>query len=205
MITLPASSGFLGVLQWLLQNSYPLMFLGMIIEGPTIIAAASFAVTMGYFNLLIIFILAVIGDIIGDFIFYSLGYFGKMAFVKKFDKKFKISETRIEKLKTLVEKHPWKIIAAIKLSPLIPMPGLIAIGSTHLPPKKFATIIISIIIPKTILFMSIGYFFGHAYNRIYKIINNGVYGILIILVVVFVVQYLYKKISAKISQKLESE
>lgn len=205
MITLPANLTFPVALQWLLQHSYPVMLIGMIIEGPTIIAAASFAVTMGYFNLGTIFILAVLGDVIGDFIFYSLGYFGRIALIEKYDHKFKIPTTRIEKLKNLVEKHPWKIITVVKLSPLLPMPGLIAIGSAHLPPKKFAKIILSIIIPKTIIFMVIGYFFGHAYNQIYKIIQNGIAGIVIVIIFMFLMQLAYRKISAKISQKLENE
>jgi membrane protein DedA with SNARE-associated domain len=205
MITLTTHPTFLSTLQWLLQNSYPVMFLGMIIEGPTIIAAASFAVTMGYFNLVTIFILAVLGDVIGDFIFYSLGYFGKTALFKKYDRKHKVSETRLDKLKSLVHKHPGKIVAIVKLAPLLPMPGLVAIGSTHLPPKKFAKIILAIIIPKTILFMAIGYFFGHAYTQIYKIINDGVLGIIIVVVFLFLMQYGYKKISDRISQRLERD
>lgn len=206
MITLPANPSFAFVLQWLLQNSYPVMFIGMIFEGPTIIAAASFAVTMGYFNLGTIFILAVLGDFIGDFIFYSIGYFGKKALlVKKYDQKFKVPETKIEKLKSLVATHPWKIITIVKLSPFLCMPGLVAIGSIHFSPKKFAKIITSIIIPKTIIFMFIGYFFGHAYNQIYKVLKNGVVGIIIIIVFIFLIQFAYKKISARITKKLENE
>ena len=45
---------------------YIAMFAIMIIEGPIITAVASFATTMGYFNLGIIFILAIFGDLIGD-------------------------------------------------------------------------------------------------------------------------------------------
>jgi membrane protein DedA with SNARE-associated domain len=205
MITLTTHPTFLSTLQWLLQNSYPVMFLGMIIEGPTIIAAASFAVTMGYFNLVTIFILAVLGDVIGDFIFYSIGYFGRVAVINKLDRKFKASKSRIEKLKKLVHQHPGKIVTVVKLAPLLPMPGLVAIGSTHLPPKKFAKIILAIIIPKTLLFMAIGYFFGHAYNQIYKIINDGVLGIIIVVVFLFLMQYGYKKISERISQRLERD
>ena len=202
MILPLSATSFPVVLQWLIQNSYPIMFLGMVIEGPTIIAAASFAVTMGYFNLYTIFILAVLGDVVGDIIAYSLGYFGRMAFIKKYSSK-KIPESKMEKLKVLIAKHPWKIITAIKLSPIIPIPGLITVGSTHLSIKKFTTIILSIIIPKTILFMSLGYFLGNAYDQIYKFIDKGVYGILIVLIIAILIYYFYKKIAAKISKKLE--
>ncbi len=142
---------FESVLQWVLHNGYPIIFLGMIIEGPTIIAAASFATTMGYFNLWIIFLLGIFGDIVGDFIWFTVGYFGRITVIKRFGHFFGVSEERMEKLKNLLEKHPGKIIAAIKLSPLVPVPGLIVAGSSHMSPKKFAKIITLIILPKTFL------------------------------------------------------
>jgi membrane-associated protein len=195
---------FAEILKWVLHNGYPIIFLGMIIEGPTIIAAASFATTMGYFSLPIIFILGILGDIVGDFIWYVFGYFGRITVVKKYGHLFGASDERMEKLRELLEKHPKKIIAAIKLSPLLPVPGLIVTGSSHMPPKKFAIAIGSIILPKTILFMALGYFFGHIYEKISAYINNGIYTIGILLIAGYFVHYFYKKIAAKISEKLES-
>ena len=78
------NASFANVLQWVLHNSYPVIFLGMVIEGPTIIAAISFAATLGYFSLQTIFILAILGDLVGDCIWYSLGYFARKTIIKKY-------------------------------------------------------------------------------------------------------------------------
>jgi len=208
-------SGFLGagapfvsgtfdtVLQWVLHNGYPIIFLGMIIEGPTIIAAASFAATMGHFNLWIIFFLGIFGDIVGDFIWFGLGYFARITVVRRFGHFFSVSDERMDKLKNLLEKHPGKILAAIKLSPFIPLPGLVIAGSSHMSPKKFAKIITIIILPKTILFMALGYFFGKIYNTIIGYINNSFYAIGMLLIAGYFIHYIYKKAAGKISKNLE--
>ena len=195
---------FTEIFKWVIHNGYPLIFAGMIVEGPTIIAAASFAAAMGYFNLGIVFIFGILGDLIGDFIWYTLGYFSRVAFVKKYGYFFGASDQRMEKLKNFLEKHPGKTLAAIKLSPFLPIPGLIVVGTSHMSPKKFALVIGSIILPKTLLFMSVGYFFGRIYDKISIYINNGVYAIGIFLIAGFFIRYIYKKIAANISKKIEN-
>jgi len=199
------NANFATILHWLTHHSYPVMLLGMIVEGPIITSAAAFATTLGYFNLAIISVLAIMGDVIGDFVAYWIGYVGRITVVRKFGHRFGISEERMEKLKRLLEKHPGKILLAIKISPFLPVPGIITIGSTHLPFKKFVLIDTLIILPKTLVFILLGYFFGHAYDKIYKYLNNGAYAFLIILVAASLVYYVYKKITAKISKDLEKD
>jgi membrane protein DedA with SNARE-associated domain len=181
---------------------YIAMFVIMVIEGPIITAVASFAVTMGYFNLGIIFILATFGDLIGDLVYYGIGYWGHINVIKKYGHRFGASPARMEKLRGLLERHPWKIMAAIKLSAILP-PTLVLVGSTHFPFKKYLTIAFSITLPKVILFMSLGYFFGNIFNKIYIYIKNASYAFLIIVVFAVLIYYLYRKIAAKISKKLE--
>lgn len=200
---MPLAGGtFTPIFEWVIRNGYFILFLGMIVEGPTITAAASFAVTMGYFNLAAVFILAVLGDIVGDFIWYGLGYFGRLTVIKKYGHFFGATDQRMEKLKHLLERHPGKILLAIKLSPFLPVPGLIVTGSTHMPPKKFFTVIFAIILPKTILFMGLGYFFGQAYDKISIYVNNSIYAIGALLVLTFVFNYIYKKTTGSISKTL---
>jgi membrane-associated protein len=203
---LPILTGtFSAVLKWIIHNGYPIIFLSAVIDGTTTTAAASFAATQGYFNLAYVFVLVLLGEIVGDFVWYTVGYFGRMALVKKSSRLFGLSEEKMEKLKKIIEKHPIKIIAAIKLSPFVPVPGLIVVGSSHLPPKKFVIIIGSIILPKTLLFIGAGYFFGHAYEKIYSYINNGIVAVIILAVVGFIFYRLYRNFSKKVSDKLEGK
>lgn len=200
-----ASGTFSTVLQWVIHNGYPIMFVGMVIEGPVLTAAAAFATTLGYFNLGMIFLLAVAGDIVGDFIWYILGYFGRLTVINRFGNYFGASPERMEKLRTLFEKHPGKIITAVKLSPFLPAPGLIVAGSSHMSPKKFMFVIASIILPKTILFMAMGYFFGYSYDAISSYVNNGIFALVVVFVVAYLIFYLYKRVTDRVSRELERE
>ena len=197
------NASFASVLQWVLHNSYPIIFLGMVVEGPTIIAATSFAATLGYFSLQAIFILAVLGDLAGDFIWYSLGYFARRTVIEKYSRFFGASNARMEKIKYLIEEHPKKILLAIKLSPLMPVPGLIVVGSSKMSLKKFVPIISLIILPKTILFMSVGYFFGRFYDKISTYLNGSLYALGLIFLAIFLIQYFYKKGADLASKELE--
>lgn len=199
------NANFVNVLQWVLHNSYPIIFLGMIIEGPIITAVSSFAATLGYFSLQTIFILAILGDLVGDFIWYGLGYFTRQTLIKKYGHFFGVSETRMEKIKYLLEKHPKKILFAIKLSPLMPVPGLIIVGSSKMSLKKFMPIISLIILPKVILFMFVGYFFGRFYDKISIYLNGSLYALGLILLAIFLLQYVYKKGANLASEELEKK
>jgi membrane protein DedA with SNARE-associated domain len=175
----------------------------MVVEGPIVIMAASFAASMGYLNLGVIFILGILGDYVGDFALYSIGYFGKSTVIKKCGRKHGLLEARMDKLISLLEKHPGKIILAIKLSPIIPIPGLIMVGSSHISPQKFAYIITLIILPRTFLFVVLGYFFGNSYYAISSYVDSSSIAVIIILAVAFLFYYLYRIITGRISKKLE--
>ena len=75
-------TSFNGTLEWVIAGGYMLMFVGMLAEGAIIAAAASFAAALGYFNIWIVFILAMLGDLVADFGLYGVGYFSRIAVVE---------------------------------------------------------------------------------------------------------------------------
>lgn len=199
------SQSFPDIFQWVLHNGYWLTFLIMIIEGPIITVVASFAASLGYFNVFFIFLIAFLGDIVGDFIWYVIGYLTRLAVINKYGRYFGVSVARIEKLRKLLEKHSKKILLAIKLSPIAPTLGLVIVGNSHFPPKRFAKIVSLISVPKTIFFVVLGYFFGYSYTAMAKYFDKGFYGLLVVLVVFFIIFFVYKKIVLRLAQKLERE
>ena len=60
------STNFFALAQWVMIHGYAFMFTGMFVEGPLITAAASFGAALGYFNLTIVAILSLLGDILAD-------------------------------------------------------------------------------------------------------------------------------------------
>lgn len=196
-------TSFSGALAWVIAGGYVLMFVGMVIEGPVITAAAAFAAALGYFNVWIVLLLAVLGDLSADVVYYGIGYFGRVAFVEKYGHHVGLTKTRMEHLERLIHTHPKKTMAAIKLAPLLPVPGLMMIGATRMSFRQFGAMAFVITLPKVLLFMGLGYYFGRAYGSVSRYLENGQYFILVAVVVIVAAFYVYKKIAARISLRLE--
>jgi membrane protein DedA with SNARE-associated domain len=202
--TIADVTSFSGALAWVKSAGYFFMFIAMVIEGPVITAAAAFASALGYFNIFIVLILSILGDLVGDFIYYAVGYFGRVAFVEKYGHKVGLTKERMEDMERLIKEHPKKTLIAIKLAPVLPAPGLMMIGATKMPFWRYTWMTLVVTLPKTILFMLLGYYFGRAYDRISATLQNGEYFIIIALVVIVATFYAYKKISATLSVRLET-
>jgi len=194
---------FQAAFHWVIIHGYWIIFLGMLIEGPIVTAAAGFAAALGYFSPYSIFILALAGDIVPDVAYYAIGYWGRMHLVERFGKKFGLTRDRMDRIANLLHSHPWKTLLALKLAPIIPTTGLMLVGVTKMPLKKYVTICSLIILPKTIAFELIGYFLGQQYDTLSKYVNDATYLILAAIGIIILINYLWGKISAKTSSKIE--
>ena len=193
------------ILDWIIHNSSLVLVIGMIFEGPTIILVASFGATMGYIDFPTIFILGVLGDILGDLIWYIVGYVSRKSFIETYGKYIGLSQERLGKLSMLFERHPGKMLLALKISPILAVPGIIASGITKMPVKKFLTTITSIIIPKVIFFMIVGCSFGHFYDSIAKTLQSSLYALGMTTISVIGIAYIYRKESKRISEQIVQE
>jgi membrane protein DedA with SNARE-associated domain len=194
---------FSAAFSWVIAHGYPLMFIAMLIEGPIVTAAASFAVVFGYFSLPIIFLLSLLGDIVADIIYYVIGYFSRIKVVEKFGHHFGLTTSRMERIEHLLNNHPIKTLIALKLTPVLPTPGLMIVGATQMPIKKFITICSAIILPKTIFFMIVGYYFGAAYDMIVKRFEKGSLIAIIIIATVIAIYIGFNRLSAYIAKRIE--
>lgn len=195
---------FSGAFTWVKSAGYLLMFVAMVLEGPIITSAAAFASALGYFNIFIVLVLAIMGDLIGDFVYYAMGYFGRVAFVEKYGHTFGLTKQRMEHMERLIRNHPKKTLAAIKLAPILPAPGLMMVGATKMPFGRYAWMTLLVTLPKTVLFILLGYYFGTMYNTLARYFQNGEYFLLCALVITVIAWYAYKKLTAKISMRLET-
>lgn len=198
------TASFNGALTWIKSVGYPVMFVAMVIEGPIITSAAAFAAALGYFNIFTVFILSIAGDLVGDYIYYAVGYLGRVHFVERYGHHVGLTKKRLKHMEWLIKTHPKKTLAAIKLAPLLPAPGLMMIGASRMPVSRYTWLTLIVALPKTLLFMILGYYFGTAYDRFSSIFEHGAYFMLIAVIAIILVFYGYKKLSAVISLRLEA-
>ncbi len=179
---------------------YLIIFPLMIIEGPIVTIIASFLASLGAFNILIIYILGVAGNIIGDAIYYSIGKFGREKFLHKYGKYISVDEKKVEYIENHYKKHMLKTILIAKITEAPIIPALISAGIAKTNFKKFITICALAEIPKVAIIVSIGYFFGKFYTIIDSYFKNFVsimFAALGLVITFFILKFIFKKIRNK--------
>ena len=157
-------SSFSSVFAWVIAHGYFFIFLVMCVEGPVATTAAGFAAALGYFNPWFILIISILGDLIPDSIYYFIGYSSRFAFIEKIGVRFGLTQNRINGLESKFKKHFGKSMVVLKLTPVIPTFGFLLVGYLKLSFLRFTKFSAVVTIPKSILFLLLGYFFGQVYN-----------------------------------------
>jgi membrane protein DedA with SNARE-associated domain len=202
--TSPGDSTLDQLVSWVILHGYFLFFVAAFFEGPLVTTAAGVACALGYYSIEIIILLSIFGDLCPDAVFYSLGYFGGKPLLDKYGKYIGITRARIEKIKILLHRHLRKTIVAVKLAPLIPVPGIIVIGSLRASTRKFIETATAITIPKSIFFALLGYYSGKAYKQAGGLIANSEIIIFLLTIIVIAIFLMYQKVTFSISEKMES-
>ncbi len=141
-------------------TTYATLFVLMMVEGPITTIVASFLASQEVLNMMIVFLLAVLGDIVADIILFYMGKSSKHKFFDKIKKRKHIGKEQINKIKEKVQEKPFQTIFIIKATALIATVGLIIVGSSKIKTVHFlfyATL--ASLINKTV-YASIGFFGG---------------------------------------------
>ena len=196
-------TNFAGAFQWVIEHGYILMFFAMLIEGPIVTVAAAFAAALGYFDVFIVFILSFLGDIVADVIYYFIGYFSRLAVIEKFGRFFGLTEERMHRIENLLNNHAAKTLIALKLTPVLPTPGLMLVGATKMPVKRFVKICSIIILPRTIFLVIMGYYFGAAYEVMANQFEKNYFILIAIIAIVAIIYYLFSRLLAYLGRRVE--
>jgi membrane protein DedA with SNARE-associated domain len=176
---------------------YPLMFLIMVVEGPIATIIAAFAASLGFFNVFIVLILSIIGDITGDLILYSLGYFGGNRALLRAEKLLKVKPTIVGKVESLFNNHGKKTVFAVKSTTGLCWIAFILAGTVRMKFSDFVTASFLGGIVWSGFLVIMGYFFGYAFEEISAYIKYAGIIIFLSVVVFYVIIVAYKKHQSK--------
>jgi membrane protein DedA with SNARE-associated domain len=181
------------MLELILTYKYLILVPFSIIEGPIVTVICGFLITLGVLNPFLVYIIAVLGDILGDAMIYYTGYSSK-----KLLKYFKVTDEKLEQTKKYFNDNHKKAIFTSKLAHGIGFTGLLAAGALHIPYKRYFITCSLISVVQSLIMLIVGIFFGHAYVQIGKYLNYyaafASIALLAILVFIFIRKY---KISIK--------
>jgi membrane protein DedA with SNARE-associated domain len=175
------------MIQLLMTYKYIILIPLAIIEGPIVTIVCGFLVTLKVFNPLLVYVVMVLGDIVGDGWPYYMGYKGK-----KYLKYFKITDEKLENAKKFFHENHKKAITMSKLMHGIGFAGLVAAGASHVPYKRYFITCAIISVIQTFVMLMLGIFFGHAYTQIGKYLNYYAAGVSVLALVIVVIIILRK-------------
>lgn len=184
-------------------HGYLFVFILMVIEGPIVNAAAAFASALGFFDVYLIFILAILANLLADFVCYGVGYWGRLKVVENYGQKFGLNSQRVAKIERLLKQNLFATIATIKIAPGLATPGLIIVGAVRVPFRKFVETNLYMTIPLALIFTVLGYYTGLANAIADKYLHHSQYWLILAVAGIIIGSYLYKKISASIARKIE--
>jgi len=130
--------------------------------------------------------------------------FSRVTVIEKFGHRFGLSRERMKKLERLLHTHPIKTLLFIKLAPVLPTPGLMIVGTMRMPLGSIRHCRPIIILPKVLLFIALGYYFGSAYDAITQYAQTGEYFIIVAIAAVVACYWAYQKGSAALSARLQT-
>ena len=85
-------------------------------EGPYLSMAAGFLLRFDYFSFWPLYGALMVGDLIGDVVWYYIGRRWGHGFIKRFGKYFSITETGVEKVTKIFHKYKHSILFISKIS-----------------------------------------------------------------------------------------
>jgi membrane protein DedA with SNARE-associated domain len=190
-----------GALAFVQTQGYFIIFLAMIIEGTLVTVAAATAASFGIFNIYIVFILSFFGNLIGDILHYFLGRILNIAIIEKYFHKHHTARSVIKMLSEKIHNNLWESMVLTKITPIFSTPGLLLMGASKVPFRKYIFWASVVIVPVSLFYTSLGFFFGYAVKSVLAIFKMGEYAIVFVVVGLFCMFFLYRAVYKRLNKR----
>jgi membrane-associated protein len=104
------------IIQAILHYRYIIIVPIALFEGPLIMMIGGFLLKLGYFNFWPLYLCLMLGDFIGDILWYFFGYHYGHKFIARFGKYFGITENAVNTIQNLFHRYKNHILVINKLT-----------------------------------------------------------------------------------------
>ncbi len=182
---------------------YALLIILACIEGPILSMIMGLLLRVANFHLLPVYIALMVGDLLGDTLWYMVGRHLGYPFVRRFGYYFSINESDIAKVEKIFHKYTASILIISKLTMGFgfAIVTLFTAGLTKIPFKKY----ISLNLAGQFIWTGLLLFVGYEFGDLYLTFNNALAHMTIIglFIIIFLALIGYGKyIKKRISQTL---
>lgn len=155
-------------LEFLSFSKYAVVFVLCIVEGPVVMLASGFLYRLGQFDLVPLYIALIAGDFVADIGWYAVGRFGAWPIINKYGKFLNITPEIIFKIEKRFKTYQNKILIISKLTMGFgfALATLIVAGLLRVDFKKYLVLNFFGGFIWTGLLLTLGYFFGNAYEAL---------------------------------------
>ncbi|OUD09121.1 hypothetical protein BVC71_10465 [Marivivens niveibacter] len=160
-----------------------------VIEGPIVTVIAAYMASLGLLNVYAVYVICVLGDLVGDAIIYSIGRFGPKSLPGRWQVRLGLNRTRRQGLRTHFNETGGRTLIIGKLTHSAGAAVLFAAGTGKMPIGQFLWYNLLGTLPKTLLFVVLGYVFGYAYSTIDHYIFRASMILLVVALVGFGIWY----------------
>jgi len=166
------------------------------VEGPLMTLLGAAASSAGFMQPMGVFFAASMGNLLADFIWYSLGYLGKIEWAHQYGGWLGMKPHHIERIEVHINSHAAKVLFLAKLSAGLMIPSLIAAGLAKVPLKKWLP---ALLIGETLwtgTLVLCGYYATEAIKQVEKGIHYvgiGVSLLIILGIIIWVTRHYIKK------------
>lgn len=186
----------------ILKHWYLVMFWLMVLEGPIItFMGALIAATTWVFDIFIVIMLWILWDIAWDWIYYLIW---KTWNITSFQKKKRKSKMLCA-LEKFIHIHPFKSMVLIKYTPYMQPPGLMFVGFSKFPLKKYLIYSSLLSLPWSAIFWLVWFYSWESIIRILPFLESPWLIIPWIILIISLVVFLFKKMQTCIINRVDLE
>ncbi len=163
------------IVDLLIQYRYIIIIPLALFEGPVVMMISGFLLKLGYFSFLPLYFLLMPGDLLGDILWYSVGFFYGNRFIKTFGKFVSVTEENVEIVKKIFHRYHTKILVVSKITMGFgfALVTLIAAGMVKIPFKRYLALNAFGQFFWTGILLAVGFFLGNFYVKINSVLGKA--------------------------------
>ena len=167
--------------------TYILLAVMVAVEGPIATLLGAAAASAGLMKPGWVFVVAAVGNLTADTLWYTLGYLGKISWLQRFGEKLRIQADVLARLETEIHYHAVRILFVAKLTLSMMIPALIAAGLVKVPWRRWFPAIFTGEMLWTGSLVIIGFYATEAIKRVEKGVEYAALGGAVIFVIFLVI------------------
>lgn len=137
-----------------------------VLEGPVISVISGYLAKAGLVSLQLVFVVLLVGDLAGDVLLYVIGRKGRAGLALPWLTRFGVTRRGLANVIRAFRKNDARILVLGKLTHSAGFAVLLAAGMARMPFPRFMALNLLATLPKVMLCMALGWWFGEISDRV---------------------------------------